>query len=78
MSPVQILLHLQHLSINAIQMVTLFTFTAFNILDIHDKACSCRSTLTFTTRVCVCSHTPPCNPVHETRAAALNVSINHP
>lgn len=28
--------------------------------------------------MCVCSHTPPCSPVHETRAAALNVSINHP
>lgn len=78
MSSKQIPLHLLHLWINAIQMVTLFTFTAFNILDIHDKACSRSSTLTFTTRVCVCSHTPPCSPVHETRAAALNVSINHP
>lgn len=59
MSPKRIPLHLLHLSINAIQMVTLFTFTAFNILDIHDKACSCRSTLTFPTCVCVCvlSHT---------------------
>lgn len=37
-------------------MVTPFTFTAFNILDIHNKACSCRSTLTFTTRVWVLAH----------------------
>lgn len=58
MSPKQIPLHLLHLWINAIQMVTLFTFTAFNILDIHDKACSRSSTLTFTTRVCVFPHTP--------------------
>lgn len=32
----------------------LFTFTTFNILDTRDKAWSRRSTLTFTTCVCVC------------------------
>lgn len=75
--PKRILPYLQHLSINAIQMVTLFTFTAFNILDIHDKACSCWSTLTFTTRVCVLTHLTATRYMKH-GPATLKVSINHP
>lgn len=57
-------------------MVTLFTFTVFSILAGHDKAWSSQPTLSFTANMCI--QPPKPTQGHETMAATLNFSINHP
>lgn len=86
MSARQILLHLSHLSIKAILILTLkYNFLAGTrsrcspsqcILAGHDSARTSWPTLSFTASVC--SHPPRPTPGHETMAATLKVSINHP